>query len=66
MFNMMTILIVISFLVIIIATLVTTYILVDMFKEKSYLDDKFLFIYFLVATTFEWGVIILIVWRMII
>lgn len=66
MFNMMTILTVISFLVIIIATLVTTYILVDMFKEKSYLDDKFLFIYFLVATTFEWVVIILIVWRMII
>ncbi|MGC5814429.1 hypothetical protein [Clostridium perfringens] len=63
---MVNILIIIGFLVIIMATLVTTYILVEMFKEKSYLDNRLLFIYFLVAATFEWGAIIFIIWRMII
>ncbi|ELC8441029.1 hypothetical protein QYB59_000023 [Clostridium perfringens] len=60
------ILLIIGFLVIIMAALVTTYILVDMFKEKSYLDDRLLFIYMFAITAFEWASIILIIREMII
>lgn len=58
----MSTLTVISFLIIIIVTLVTTYILVDSIKEKTYFYSKFICIYFLLAVTFEWLSVIFLIW----